>query len=198
VEKLFGIPINQLMVILLAIFGLGMATTGLVALRNRVMFRLGARNIPRRRSQTTLIVLGLMLAAMLFSAALTAGDTLTHSVRVLVLRDLGQVDVGVRAENQEASGRPTYFDQRTFETLRQELADDPHVEGVAPLVREFAPVVAPTTRLSEPWVAILGVAEAWMSGFDHLEDEQGNTLSVEALAPDQAYISSELASELKV
>jgi putative ABC transport system permease protein len=72
------------------------------------------------------------------------------------------------------------------------------VEGVAPLVREFAPVVAPATRLSEPWVAILGVAEEWMNGFDRLVDGEGNGFSVEALAPGQAYLSGELASELEV
>ncbi len=197
-EKLFGIPIDQLTVILLGVFGLGLVITALVGLHNRVMFRLGVRNIPRRRSQTALIVLGLMLATVLFSAALTAGDTLTNSVRALVLKDLGEVDVGVLAETQEASGRPAYFDQRAFETVRQELADDPKVEGVAPLIREFAPVVAPSTSLSEPWVAVLGVAEEWMSGFDRLEDGAGRTFSVEALPPGQVYVSSQLASELEV
>ena len=116
-EKLFGIPIGQLLVILLAIFGAGMALMVLVALRNRVMFRLALRNAHRHRSQTTLIVLGLALATVLFSAAFTAGDTLSHSIRVLALRDLGEVDVGVKVENREASGRPLYFDQAVFETV---------------------------------------------------------------------------------
>jgi putative ABC transport system permease protein len=197
VEKLFGIPMNQLVVVLLAVFGVGVAVTGLVALRNRVIFRLGTRNVPRRRSQTALIVLGLMLATVLFSAAFAAGDTLTHSIRVLVLRDLGEVDVGVRAENHGANGRHAYFDQGTFDTVRQALVGDPEVEGVAPLVREYAPVVAPDARLSEPWVPILGLAEEWMREFDPLVDGNGNTLSVGALTPDQVYISSELASELE-
>ena len=113
-EKLFGIPVDQLANILLAIFGAGVIIMGLVALRNRVMFRVGTRNIPRRPSQTALIVLGLMLATVLFSAAFTAGDTLTHSIRMLVLKDLGKVDVAVRAENHEADGRHAYFDQGIF------------------------------------------------------------------------------------
>ena len=197
-EKLFGIPIDQLLVILVAIFGAGVAVTGLTALRNRVMFRMATRNIPRRRSQTILIVLGLMLATMLFSAAFTTGDTVAHSIRRLVLRDLGQVDVVVSAESRAASGRATYLNQDVFETVRQALTDDPNVVGVAPLVQEYAPVVAPVARLSEPWVAVLGFAEDWMGAFDRLEDREGQSLSTGNLAPDQAYVSGELADELDV
>jgi putative ABC transport system permease protein len=197
-ETLFGIPIDQLVIILLAVFGAGVAVMALVALRNRVTFRLALRNVHRHRSQTTLIVLGLMLATVLFSAAFAAGDTLTHSIRVLVLRDLGQIDVAVEAENREAAGQQAYFEQRVFDTVRQALADDPQVAGVAPLVREFAPIVAPAARLSEPWVPILGLAEEWMDGFDPLVDAQGSALSVAALSPDQVYVSSALADELGV
>ena len=44
------------------------------------MFKLGVRNIPRRRAQTTLIVLGLMLSTVIISAAFTTGDTVDRSV----------------------------------------------------------------------------------------------------------------------
>jgi putative ABC transport system permease protein len=198
VEKLFGIPIDQLTVILLAVFGLGVAGMSLVALRSPVTFKLGVRNIPRRRSQTALIVLGLMLATVLFSAAFSAGDTLTHSIRALVLKDLGEVDLAVRAEIHETNGQPKFFGLGTFETVRQALADNPNVEGVAPLVRAYAPVVAPVARLSEPWVPILGLDEQWMGGFDRLKQENGNSLSTGALAPHQVYISRALASEINV
>ena len=197
-EKVFGIPIDQLMVQLLIIFGIGVAVIGVVALRNRVMVKMALRNIPRRGPQSALIVVGLMLATVLFSAALTTGDTLTNSIRVLVVGHLGEVDVVVHPESREASGRVAYFDQGIFETVQQALAGDPEVEGVAPLVREFAPVVAPATRLSEPEVFILGMAPEWMSGFDRLEDQRGGTLPLVVLSGDQAYISSKLAEELEV
>jgi len=70
---------------------------------------------------------------------------------------------------------------------------------VAPLAHEErAPVLAPDTGLNEPQVNILGYAKEWMDRFDRLVDGQGNTLSLTALAPDQVYISSELANELDV
>ncbi len=67
-----------------------------------------------------------------------------------------------------------------------------------PLSTEVAPVVALNTGLNEPQVDILGYAEEGMSGFDQLESEQGNILSVSDLADGQVYISNELASELDV
>ena len=83
--------------ILLAVFGAGALILGLSALRNRVSFRMAVRNLPRRRTQTILIVVGLMLATMLFSASFTTGNTLTNSLRVQSLENLGQVDVRVQA-----------------------------------------------------------------------------------------------------
>ena len=198
-DEIFGMPINQFMVALLLIFGVGVVVIGAIALRNRVILKLAARNIPRRRAQTALIVLGLMLATLLFSASFTTGDTLTHSVRTQALGQIGEVDVVVKSETREASGGLAYFDQAYFETVREGLSGDHEVEGVAPLAHEErAPVLAPGTGLNEPQVNILGYAEEWMEGFDRLVDGQGNTLSLTALAPDQVYISSELANELDV
>jgi putative ABC transport system permease protein len=196
--KLFGIPIDQLTIILLALFVLCAAIAGFFAVRNWVLFKIAIRNIPRRRAQTALIVLGLMLAALLFSASLTTGDTLANSVRLSTLKEIGQVDVTVQAEAQEATGRLAYFDQLYFEKVGDSLKGDPEVDGVAPLVKEVAPVVALNSRQSEPQVDILGYEGEWMSGFDRLVDGQGNTLSLQPLTAGQVYISSELADKIDV
>jgi putative ABC transport system permease protein len=197
-EKLFGIPINQLMLALLAIFGVGVAVMVVLALRNRVIFKMAVRNAPRRRAQAALIVLGLMLATLLFSASFATGDTLAHSIRVQALEQIGEIDVVVQAQAREAPGQPAYFDQAYFETVREGLAGISEVDGVAPLAAEVAPVVVLDTGLNEAEVNILGYAGEWMSGFDRLEDEQGGVLSLSALAPGQVYISDELANELDV
>src|SRR3954467_1708439 len=88
----FGIPMNTIMYILLAFLAVALGTVALVAARNRVMFKLGIRNIPRRRAQTTLIVLGLMLSTLIISAAFTTGDTVQRSITGEVYGLLGSVD----------------------------------------------------------------------------------------------------------
>ena len=65
-EKLFGMPIESVMIGLLIIFGLVVAVVAIVALRNHVFFRAAARNIPRRRTQSVLIVVGAIGGYALF------------------------------------------------------------------------------------------------------------------------------------
>ncbi|MFC1994325.1 ABC transporter permease [Chloroflexota bacterium] len=183
---------------------------GVIALRNRVMLKLALRNIPRRRAQTTLIVLGLMLATLLFSASFSTGDTLSHSIRLEALSQIGEIDVVVRTEGldlssetfedptQPYSEKPSYFTQTYFETVQERLSSIPEVEGIAPLISEVVPVVAPSTRLSEPRIDIIGYAEEWMSGFDRLVNSDGTTLSLIGLAPGQVYISNGVSRKLDV
>jgi len=180
------------------IFVVALAAMTVVAMRNRVIFKMAVRNAARRRAQTALIVLGLMLATLLFSASFTVGDTLNNSIRSEALKQIGMVDIVVQAETADPSGHPAYFNEAYFDTVREGLAGVTEVDGVAPLSIEVAPVVALNTGLNEPQVDILGYAEEGMSEFDQLESEQGNILSVSDLADGQVYMSNELASELDV
>jgi hypothetical protein len=68
----------------------------------RVMFRIGIRNIPRRRAQTILIVLGLMLSTLIMSSALGFGDSLNYSIKKGVYDRLGPVDETLAIEDAAA------------------------------------------------------------------------------------------------
>src|ERR671918_2548986 len=103
-DTLFGIPTNQLTLVLLGVFAAGALILASLALRDRTSFRMAGRNIPRRKAQSALIVAGLMLATVLFSAAFTTGDTLTTSLRAQALANIGRVDVVVKAEKPKSSG----------------------------------------------------------------------------------------------
>jgi putative ABC transport system permease protein len=207
VDKLFGIPIDLLLTILLAVFGIGAALLAFSAVRNRVAFKMAARNIPRRRAQTALIVLGLMLATLLFSASFVTGDTLTNSFRTMATESLGEVDVQVKSDapSQDAmqmgnvpNSRDAYFDAGLADEARDRLSDDGEVAGVAPLAAESASVVSSKTGLSEARTDILGVDGQSMNAFDHPTTTAGKTLSVDDLARNEAYISAELAENLDV
>ena len=207
-EKLFGVPALQLMWVLLAVFGVGVVLISASALRNRVSFRMAARNLPRRRAQTALVVLGLMLATMLFSASFTTGDTLTNSLRIQSLENLGQVDVQVRAEGQNSSSgqpfgeatteRARYFDEGVTSEVRDKLSGSDRVAGVAPLATETVPVTAKGTDLSEPSVSVLGIDENSMQGFDRPTTASGKTLSVGDLKENEVYLSADAAEGLDV
>jgi putative ABC transport system permease protein len=208
VEELFGVPTQQLVWILLAVFGAAALLLGLSALRNRVSFRMAARNLPRRRTQTILVVLGLMLATMLFSASFTTGDTLTNSLRVQSLENLGQVDVQVQADGSNASGqqqfgqttsvRAGYFDANLAGKVRDRLSGENRVAGVAPAAIETVSVTAKGSDLSEPSTDVLGIKEDSMEGFDTLRTASGKTLNPSDLSKDEIYLSADAAKGLDV
>ena len=79
-NELFGISMTTLMLWLLGAFAICLGFVLAIAIANRTMFRLGLRNIPRRRAQSMLVVLGLMLATLITTAAFTVGDSLDHSI----------------------------------------------------------------------------------------------------------------------
>lgn len=107
-DELFGLSMNTIMLVLLAVLGVALVSIGYVVVRNRIMFLIGLRNIPRRIAQTVLIVVGLMLSTLIISAAFTTGDTVDTSITNQTLNILGHVDEIVLPRSQGAeSERPT-------------------------------------------------------------------------------------------
>ena len=80
-EELFGLSMNILMYVLLAIFTVILLVIAAMAIRNPILLKLGLRNIPRRRAQTILIIVGSMLSAVLVTTAFGTGDTISFSIR---------------------------------------------------------------------------------------------------------------------
>ena len=65
---------------------------GFLWLRNPVLVKLGLRNIPRRPTQSILIIIGLALSTIIIVSALSTGDTLTHSLRRQAVAAYGEID----------------------------------------------------------------------------------------------------------
>src|SRR5688500_14064062 len=91
-KEVFGIPVDTLLVVLLV--GLGIAVSALAALglRNPVLAKLAVRSVRRRRGRSALIVVGLMLGTTIIAAALTTGDTMSHTIRATSVATLGATD----------------------------------------------------------------------------------------------------------
>jgi len=64
----------------------------LAGLRQPVMAKLGMRSIPRRPTQSILIVFGLTLSTVIIVSALAIGDTLNYSVQWHAIKSYGKID----------------------------------------------------------------------------------------------------------
>ncbi len=114
-EELFGLSMNLLMVILLAIFLGAMAVLTGLAWRNRIMLKLGLRPIPRRWSQTILIIIGVMLSTVIVSAAFGTGDTLSFTIRNEAVTSLKTIDEVIILNADDSFGRLSYIPYERFE-----------------------------------------------------------------------------------
>src|ERR1039457_4060823 len=94
-KTLFSIPMDTIMAWMLGIFLAVTLVVAVLAALNPLFFKMGLRNIPRRRAQTVLIIVGLMLSTVIITSALGTGDTLSYSVRSTVTNGLGSVDEAV-------------------------------------------------------------------------------------------------------
>ena len=85
-KELFGIPMDTLAAVLAVLLAGIAGSLGVLALRNRVLLKLGVRNLRRRRARTVLIVVGLMLGTTIIASALATGDTMSHTIRATAVR----------------------------------------------------------------------------------------------------------------
>src|SRR5215217_9667895 len=162
-DNIFGLPMSGVMVSLLIALGLCLLTIAWVAWRRPVIFKLGVRNIPRRRAQTTLIVVGLMLSTLIISAALGTGDTLDYSLTKDVYENYGNVDTLV-VQSQQVDApyidRTTKIEASALGVVESALAGNADVDGVMPLLDERVPARNLTKSQAEPNVVVIGVDPA--------------------------------------
>jgi putative ABC transport system permease protein len=199
VKTLFGIPVDTLMWLFVALTALIVLGAVISAARQPMLLRLSVRNIPRRIGRSALIVVGLMLATTIISAAFGTGDTIAKTIRTEVITSLGNVDEIISAQEEgdiEVTGETTqlaYFDRDAFDEVRASVANDPNIDGVMPLIWEGAGVQSVTTQQTEPRVTIFAPDPAYMEGFGEIRNIEGGTLSMADLRPDEVYINKEAA-----
>ena len=195
-EKLFGLEMATIAGVLSGILVLVILSLGLLALRRPVFLKLGLRPIPRRRAQSILIVIGLMLATLIITAAFVTGDTLSHSIRSMAVGGMGEMDEVIQVSSTNAN--LSYFKLARFESLRKQLEDYPLVDHLLPAIGESAPVVNVTRRSSLRSIRVMGLRpeDIWVLAREEITDSSGKPLSLEYLEADQVYINAAAAEAL--
>lgn len=191
---------NSIMVALLVIFLPALAVVAVLAGRNRVMVKLGLRNIPRRMAQTVLIIIGIMISTLIMAAAFGTGDTISYSIRnnaVEALGDIDEVIVSARATSADSFGTGAYIPYDRFRQLQGQLSGYASIDGLAPGIGEWAPTVNPRTGLSGGRMRVAGVDPATLSGFGNLRLVSGGEVRLEALGANEAYLNEDAAGELE-
>src|SRR5689334_11013392 len=179
---------------------------GVLAVRNRVLLKLGVRNLGRRRSRTALIVVGLMLGTTIIASALATGDTMNHSIRATATKQLGATDeiVAARGAADDISGElgaatgTGYFPERTAAKVERALAPGNLADGVTGAILEDVALQSPLQRQTEPSVTLFAPDPARMTGFAPIRSTGGGTVTLDELGTGEAYLNKKAADALKV
>jgi putative ABC transport system permease protein len=195
-EKLFGLEMATIAGALSGMLVLVIISLALLAWRRPVFFKLGLRPIPRRKAQSTLIILGLMLATLIITAAFVTGDTLSYSIRSVAIEGMGEIDEVVQVSS--GSRDSSYFTMAHYEALSEQLAGYPLVDQLLPAINESAPVVNATRRSSLRSIGIMGLRpeEIRVLPQEEVTDSAGRPLLLEVLETNEVYINAAAAEDL--
>jgi len=196
-QELFGVSLNTIAIVMLVLFGIVAIVVVTLALRNRIMFKLGVRNIPKRPAQTALIVLGLMLSTVLITAAFSTGDTVVYTIRSLAVDALGNTDEVVAAPNRETAPDSGYFDEAVFRQVSEGLSSGgADVDGILPVIREQVPLINPGPMLSAPSITLFAPGPEY-AGYTDLILAEGGKVSLDDLGTDEVYLDKSTAEDLE-
>src|SRR4051812_21653945 len=171
-QRVFGLPAGPLSVGLAIALVATLGAVTVVAARNAVFFKIGLRNIPRRRARSALIVVGLMLGTTIIASALLTGDTMAAAVRASVTRQLGVTDELVTAGTDARTAvdvglhaaRP-YFDTAPAVAALDHVSGTLPIEGVLPAIVEPVAAQHPTAGRTAPDVTLFAPDPARAGGF---------------------------------
>lgn len=204
-NEFFGVSTTLIMAILIAMLAASLVAVAFVAVRNRIVFDIGLRNIGRRRTQSLLIVLGLMLSTVIIAAALATGDTVAYSITNETYTRLGHVDEIVQIkDNQDETSLadeeitpPGIIPQRFIDLMQALTNGVDEIDGLLPGLRYPVPAKHHDTDARLPEVTLIGLDERAMQGFeDDVVTRGGTKFDIAQLERDQAVVNESTAAAL--
>ena len=203
-EEIFGVDTDRIVIVVAIGFGLIVLGIGALALFNRIVVKIGLRNIPRRPAQTALIVVGLMLSTLIISSALGTGDTINHSIRLAATEGLGEIDELLTAGLDTGlsgfdslTGSTPYFPYQTVDDLRGQLENYDKIDGIAAFISERAPIANLTSQQNVGRMNVVGIESSDLGSFGQLRSIDGSALDSSGLTGTAVFINESASEELE-
>ncbi|GCE04126.1 FtsX-like permease family protein [Dictyobacter aurantiacus] len=192
--QFFGTPLDQLTPILMIVTGIIMGGTLILAIANVIFFKIGLRNVSRRRTQMGLIVFALMLSTTLLSGVLATGDVMTSAVQSVAVYNWGNIDELVEGGH----GALGTYSLRTYIQVKRHAQTAPDIAAVGADLHDTGLLLADqTSRQVRSNVGALAVLPDSELGFGGLTDASSKRpRRISALADNAVYLNQSCASLL--
>ena len=163
----------------------------LLSSRQRVLALLAIRNLNRRKRNSALVIVGLLVGSAIISSSLVVGDSLDATLEAEYAEALDETDIVI-------TGDEAYWNQTRAAVLLDEMMDDPDIDATSFGIEKSIGLKSVEMRTVEPratWVAMDSESQnrgSWNplggnDGIRYSEIEQGKVL-----------INDKLASRLEV
>ena len=194
-EKIFGIPANNLAIVMAILLIVIFVVVIFGALRRFILFKMGTRNIPRRKGQSLLIVIGLMLSSIIIATSLGIGDTIRYSIRFVVVDSLGIVDEVIEGPGKQLIGEE-YFDYSEFTYVQNITKDNTNIDQLIPYIQTTLPSSNEQKDIAESDMNIRGIDFNYID--QTFENLDGKEVSKDLLGPNSVFINYDAGKVLKL
>jgi len=168
---------------------------GLMAARRPILFKMGLRNLTRRRSQTVIVILGLLVGTAIISSSLVIGDSLEYIFVKDTIERLDAIDELVYNETS-GQGISLSFEFQMFEELKESLeANNTPIDGVAPLLIKIVRIENIEEGLGESGIQLIGFNASYEDGFGSFKNLDGQVVD-DQLEDDELIINARAAEKV--
>ena len=195
-DKIFGIPANNLATVMAVLLIVIFLVVSFGSIRRKVLFKMGTRNIPRRKGQSLLIVIGLMLSSIIIATSLGIGDTVRYSIRSVAVDSLGPIDEVIEGPGNQLFG-DEYFDYSEFIYVQNISKDNANIEQLIPYIQTTLPASNEDKDIAESSMNIRGI-DFNFSVQKVYENLDGDNVSVDLLGPNQVFLNYDAGRILKL
>ena len=177
--------------VLLGAFAIVLIAIIIQMLKNRVISKLGIRNILRRKGYATIVILGLMIGTGVISSSLVIGDTMDNMIETEILKSYYLTDEIITGK--KPIGEADYFNFSVFYQVENGFSSS-YIDGLSPAIYDYVAALNLETNLSEPRASFFGI------DFDHAKNFGSfinqNDEKVTSLADDEIMLGENIANDL--
>ncbi|GHO47670.1 ABC transporter permease [Ktedonospora formicarum] len=187
---LFGLSATTQALLLVVLVGGSLLILAGLSVNNPLLWRMGVRNIVRHRTQTLIMLSGLLLSSMFLTTSFGLPDSLAHSLVADRLLKVGDVDESV-------SG---HFTQAQLDSALTQIRQQAGVQAATaiylrPLGVDFRVQRTGATQTNQ---YILAVPPDFEHTYGSLHNSQGQTVSSASLRPGEVLLSRTVARSLDI
>lgn len=184
--------VTGLLILVLAVVAI---IAAVLALRNRVPFRIAMRNVRRGRWRSVLIVLGLLVGTAIISGSLVINDTVATVNVHYAYQAWGYTTEGVYNSSVAQGSAPYgFFPIATYNAIANASTSESLIAGTTPEVIDTGSAYDTTTGVPQSGVDLIGVNSNQSSHLGAFTYDNGTTTV--GPAPGRVLLDDQLASDL--